>query len=102
VWAAERVQTGIREPTSRGRERAGPEDRCPVCRAALTGSDVCRRCKADLSGVRTAEAAASRLETAAMLRLADGDIAAATRLLHRSLRLHRTPAAAGLLALLLA
>lgn len=71
-----------------------------MCRAMLAGAETCRRCKADLSGVRAAERAAVRLEALAMRRLAAGDVPAAARLLRRALRFHRTPIAARLLAAL--
>jgi len=71
-------------------------ERCPICCAALTGAQTCRRCRAELGSVVTAERTAQRLEGQAMQRLAAGDRDGAARLLRRSLLLHRTPAALAL------
>lgn len=74
-------------------------ERCPLCRALLHGGDVCRRCRADLALVWRAEQQSAALLGTAMLRLAQGDDAAAARLLRRALVLHATPMVQRLLGL---
>jgi hypothetical protein len=64
---------------------------CPVCRASLSGASTCRRCRADLQKVQEIERRGRALAGAAMLALAVGDNAAATRSLDRARVFHATP-----------
>lgn len=66
-------------------------DRCPICRASLNGDTVCRRCRADLRQVQTIARQAEELAGAAMLSLAQGDIAESRVLLARARQLHASP-----------
>lgn len=63
-------------------------DRCPICRASLNGDTTCRRCRADLRQVQAIARQAEELAGAAMLSLAQGDIAKARSLLTRTRQLH--------------
>ena len=71
-------------------------DRCPLCRAALNGAEVCRRCRAELRAAQRVEREAQALADAAMHCLSLDDADAAEQLLRRALALH---AAAETLAL---
>jgi hypothetical protein len=68
-------------------------ERCPICRAILNSADTCRRCRAELGSVISAERQARHLLGEAMYRLTLGDRTDAGRLLRRSLMLRRTPEA---------
>ena len=65
--------------------------RCPLCRAALNGAEVCRRCRAELGMAQRAEQEAQALVGAAVHRLCLGDAGAAERLLRRAATLHAAP-----------
>jgi hypothetical protein len=65
-------------------------ERCPLCRAALNGADICRRCRAELQVVQQVEHEGGRLVDVAIHHLALDDVATAERLLHRALGLHET------------
>ena len=47
-----------------------------MCRASLNGASTCRRCRADLQKVQEIERRGQALAGAAMLALAEGDLAA--------------------------
>ena len=64
---------------------------CPVCRASLNGATTCRRCRADLQKVMEVEQRGQALAGAAMLSLAEGDLAAAVQWLARARAVHATP-----------
>ena len=64
---------------------------CPICRAALTGADTCRRCRTELKQVQGVERRGRELVDAAMHFLALGNAAAALRLLRRARVVHATP-----------
>lgn len=64
---------------------------CPICRALLNGADTCRRCRAELSQAQDVERRGHELTDAAMHLLAQGNTAAASRLLRRARVLHATP-----------
>ena len=66
-------------------------DRCPICRAALNGAEVCRRCRAELGTAQRAEREAQALVGAAVHRLCLGDAGSAERLLRRAATLHAAP-----------
>lgn len=66
-------------------------DRCPLCRAALHGAEICRRCRAELRTAQRAERESHALANAAMRCLALGDAGVAERLLRRALLLHAAP-----------
>jgi hypothetical protein len=63
-------------------------ERCPICRAALAGAEVCRRCQAELGAALRVGRDARRLAGEAMLRLMSGDAAGARLLLGRARVLH--------------
>ncbi len=65
---------------------------CPVCRASLNGASTCRRCRADLQKVQEVERRGQALAGAAMLALAEGDLAAGAHWLDRARVVHATPA----------
>jgi hypothetical protein len=67
-------------------------DACPVCRATLNGASTCRRCRTDLRQVQEIEHRGQSLAGAAMLCLAEGDVAAAARWLGRARAVHAVPA----------
>ncbi len=64
---------------------------CPVCRASLNGASTCRRCRAELRKVQEVERRGEALVGAAMLSLAEGELAVA-ELLGRARAVHATPA----------
>ncbi len=64
--------------------------RCPLCRAALDGADICRRCRADLGPAKALEHASNALAGAASYRLAAGDEQGALALMNRAVVLHAT------------
>lgn len=64
---------------------------CPVCRASLNGASTCRRCRAELHKVQEIERRGQALVGAAMLSLAEGDLAVADELLGRARVVHATP-----------
>ena len=66
-------------------------DRCPLCRAALNGAEVCRRCRAELRAAQRVEREARALADAAMHCLSLDDADAAEQLLRRALALHAAP-----------
>ena len=66
-------------------------DRCPLCRAALNGAEVCRRCRAELRAAQRVEHEAQTLADAAMHCLSLDDADAAEQLLRRALVLHAAP-----------
>ena len=66
-------------------------DRCPLCRAALNGAEVCRRCRAELRAAQRVEREAQALADAAMHCLSLDDADAAEQLLRRALTLHAAP-----------
>jgi hypothetical protein len=65
-------------------------ERCPICRALLSGADTCRRCRSELAKVREVERRGRELTGAAMHRLVLGDVAEAARLLRRAHAIHAT------------
>jgi hypothetical protein len=64
---------------------------CPICRAALSDEDSCRRCRAELRKLREMERLGAEIAGAAMHRLALGDVAQAVPLLRRACAIHATP-----------
>ncbi len=72
--------------------------RCPVCRASVAGRTDCRRCRFDLSSLRTIEAAARRHRLLARAAFRDGDILRMRRHAERAHFLHHTPESRKLLA----
>jgi predicted amidophosphoribosyltransferase len=71
-------------------------DRCPLCRATLSGADTCRRCRAELQSAQRVEREGQALAGSAMRLLALGDAEAAGRALRRAVFLHATPDATAL------
>jgi hypothetical protein len=67
-------------------------DTCSVCRATLNGASTCRRCRTDLRQVQEIERRVQALVGAAMLVLAERDMAAAARWLGRARAVHASPA----------
>ena len=65
---------------------------CPVCRASLNGASTCRRCRVELHKVQEVERRGQALVGAAMLSLAEGELAVAEELLGRARAVHATPA----------
>ena len=67
-------------------------ERCPVCRARLSGgAHACPRCSADLGLLLDIEAARERREFTALERLARGDPRGAVEAAEQALTLQRTP-----------
>ena len=70
---------------------AGVLEQCPICRARLDGSGLCRRCRAELGTIRRVAEESAALAAAGLHRLATDDRAGAIRLLHRANALRTTP-----------
>ncbi len=66
-------------------------DRCPLCRAALNGAEICRRCRAELQLAQGVEREGQALVDAAMHRWSLDDAGIAEQLLRRALVLHAAP-----------
>jgi len=66
-------------------------ERCPNCRARVSGQPECRRCGMDLRLLLTAERAADAHLRGAVARLASGDSAGAVAHLRAARRLRREP-----------
>ena len=79
---------------------AGVLEQCPICRARLDGSGPCRRCRADLGGVRRVAEESAAMAAAGLLRLAAGDRDGAIRLIRRANALRATPDLASILTAL--
>ncbi len=69
-------------------------ERCPCCRARLTGTAVCPRCQADLGGVISSEQAAQHWLVHALRFWFEREPKMATLALSKALELKRTPIAA--------
>lgn len=67
-------------------------ERCPVCRATVTDTETCRRCRTDLAPLLRLERQAEAVELAAYRHLAEGRPATAKRLLQRARFMQDTPA----------
>lgn len=67
------------------------KEKCPVCRAALKDSPICRRCRSDLTSLLEIKAKAEDLALAATKALADGNHLVAADLARQSEFLHNTP-----------
>lgn len=72
-------------------------DRCPNCRARVSGQDECRRCGMDLRLLIATERAAETHLRMAVVRLANGDQAGAIAALRTACSLYRDPLAGQLL-----
>lgn len=65
-------------------------ERCPVCRARLSDSSVCRRCGADLDMLRVIDARAEWLAHRAVELIGRDDWARAEQVLHEARKLRRS------------
>lgn len=66
-------------------------ERCPNCRARVSGQPECRRCGMDLRLLLATEQAADARLREAVARLANGDRAGAVEALRAARRLRRDP-----------
>lgn len=65
---------------------------CLICRAALNGASICRRCRANLERAQEIERLGQSLAGAAMHSLAEGDSYSARQWLRRARAVHATSA----------
>ena len=80
----------------------GVLEQCPICRARIEATGPCRRCRAELGGVRRVAGESAALAGAGLHCLATGDRAGALGLIRRATRLRATPELDWILSALLA
>ena len=66
-------------------------EECPICRASLNGSDICRRCRAELGRVKEIELRGAAFAGEAMRAMALGETTQALRLLRRAYAMQAAP-----------